>query len=335
MIIMSLAQDLQTLDNLGTVYNAESHRDYLITSHSIDGTFESCPRRFEFRHVLGQVPDVDESGFAADAGTAMHEALQQWCRTGRVEDGYLTLMRWWPWHAEDTRLRKDSRNFEQATLLLKMLMEDKFWDDWEVATLPSGDKAIELAYRINHHSLGTFQHPRTGRETYLADQGKIDFIVRHKRTGVLMVLDLKTTTYDESLHEAAFRFSGQGGGYGAVMSTAVGHDFRQHGIRVCYLLAEFGPLGPVVRPFEYEISPDEVEDFIITKRLRLERMLAFARADYWPRRQHGCVFYKTPCGYLDVCHRRDKKFLLDWFAAESDRFKFKERIYEPYWILEG
>lgn len=332
---MNLITAIQGMKSHG-IETALDNRDFLVTSHSIDGTFESCPRRFEFRHVIGQVSAIDESGFAADAGTALHEALQEWARRGGdKEAAYMTLMKWWPWEAEDRRERKDVRNFNNATLLLEELMNHEFWDTWEVAYLPTGEAAIELPYRINHTSLGAFRHPRTGRLTYLADQGKMDFILRHKTKGTLLVTDLKTTTYDESLHEAAFRFSGQGGQYGMVMSTAVGHDFRRYGLDVCYLMAEFGPYGPNVRPLEYHLSPIEVEDLIHAKQIRLSHMLTYAKENFWPRRTHGCNFFGTPCSYLDVCHRRDYGFLLDWFAAEGDRFKFKERIYEPYWTLEA
>ena len=309
--------------------------DFLITSHSIDGTFDSCARRFEFRHVIGMVPDVDDSGFAADAGTAMHEAIQQWTRNRSEQEAYMTLMRWWPWEAEDLKERTDSRNFAQATLLLEALMNHPFWDDWEPAVLPDGTAAIEIPYRINFMSLGGFIHPVTKRRTFLAKQGKMDWILRNRKDGRLMVADLKTTTYDESLHHAAFRFSGQGGGYGMVLSAAVGHDFRKYGLDVCYLMAEFGTYGPNVRPLEYHIEPDEVEDMIRTEQQRLQRMLMHAHESWWPRTTHGCKFYSTPCGYLDVCHRRDYKFLSQWFAAEADRFKFKQRIYEPYWTLEA
>lgn len=310
-------------------------REFLVTSHSIDGTFDSCARRFEFRHVLGMVPDIDDSGFAADAGTALHEAIQQWTRTYDPQDAYMTLMRWWPWAAEDMKLKQDARSFGNAVLLLEATMEHPFWDDWEPAKLPDGTAAIELPYRINHVSLGGFTHPVTGKITYLAEQGKMDWILKNKHDGRLMVTDYKTTTFDESLHNAAYRFSGQGGGYGMVLSTATGHDFRKHGLEVCYLLAEFGTYGPNVRPMMYKISPEEVDDLIRAKRQRLQLMIHHARESWWPRTTHGCKFFSTPCGYLDVCHRRDYSFLTRWFAAEADRFKFKQRIYEPYWTLEA
>lgn len=309
---------------------------YLVTSHSIDGTIESCMRRFEFKHVLGVVPDVDESGYAAEAGTAMHEALQEWARRGQDEQaGYLTLVKWWPWKLEAKRERADARSFENATVLLHQLMNHPIWEDWEVATLPSGELAIEVPYRINYHSLGTFKHPRFKDSTYLASQGKIDFIMRHKQSGILMPLDLKTTMYGEEAHEAAFRFSGQQAEYGMVLSAAVGHDFITHGLRVCYLIGTYLSDGVSVNQFEYSLSADEVQDAIRTKRNRLESVLRHARENWWPRRSHGCTFFAQPCGFLDVCHRRDLEFLLPWFAAEASSFRFKERIYDPFWILEA
>lgn len=310
-------------------------REYLVTSHSIDGTFESCARRFEFRHVAGVIPDIEDSGFAADAGTAIHEALQDWARHGRnLEKAYLTLAKWWPWKVEDERLRQDARNFGNAILMLDALVQHEFWDEWEVASLPDGTSAIELAFRINHHSLGSFLHPRTGKSTFLATQGKVDFILRNKVDGRLMVMDLKTTILGEDAHEAAFRFSGQAGQYGMVLSVAVGHDFRKYGLEVCYFIADFEPTGPKCKPFIYELSADEVEDSIAAKNDRLDRMLKYARQQWWPRKSHGCNFFQKPCGFLEVCHRRDYEFLIPWFSADS-RFKFKERIYEPYWILDA
>lgn len=293
-------------------------------------------RRFEFRHVLGVVPDIEESGFAADAGTAMHEALQEWARAGYNEQaGYLTLIKWWPWDAEDRQERKTSRNFENATVLLHKLMNHPIWEEWEVAKLPNGELAIEVPYRINHTSLGSFMHPVYKEETFLASQGKIDFILQHRVKKTLMSVDLKTTMYEEAQHEAAFRFSGQQAEYGMVLSAAVGHDFLQHGLRVCYLIAAYEATGVSINQFEYTLSAEEVQDAIRTKRGRLEQVLRHARENWWPRRSHGCTFFKQNCGFLDVCHRRDYEFLIPWFAGEETSFKFKERIYDPFWTLEA
>lgn len=320
---------------------SKDEKKYLITSHSIDGTFESCPRRFEFRHLYQQVPLLEAPGLAADVGTALHEAVQEWTRSYSMEKAQLTLARWWPWQLEDLReqagMQKDyKRTLGNALMLLEAITKHKFWDDWEVARLPDGSPAIELPWRINHTSLGSFKNPIDGSETFLATQGKIDWILQHKRTGQFRVTDLKTTILDEALQDANFRFSGQAGQYGLILSQAIGLDWREHGMDVCYFVAEFGEHGlPVANPMEHSLDPMEIYEAIEAKNERLRRMISMGRSGFWPRRGHGCVFYQKPCGFLDICHRRDPEFLTRWFEDDRDRFKKENRIYEPYWTVEA
>lgn len=313
----------------------------LITSHSIDGTFESCPRRFEFRHLYQQVPLSEGMGLAAEIGTALHEAVQEWTRDYDVDKSNLTLLKWWPWRLEDARaesgMRDSSRTLGNSLLLLDAIRADAFWDEWEVATLPDGTPAIELPWRILHKSLGSFPHPISGEPVWLATQGKIDWILRHKvDRHRYRVCDLKTTVMDSVAQEASFRFSGQAGQYGLVLAKAIGLDWQNEGMEVTYFVAEFAEFGlPEVVPRSYFLEPEEVWDSIRTKNERLQRMIAMGIEGFFPRRSHGCTFYQKPCGFLDVCHRRDPAFLSQWFANDQDRFKTESRIYEPYWTLEA
>jgi hypothetical protein len=316
-------------------------RRFLVTSHSIDGTFESCPRRFEFRHLYQQFPLLESSGLAADVGTALHEAVQEWTRCYSFERAAMTLMRWWPWELEEKRKQAGfkpdyARTLGNALMLLEKIIKHKFWDSWEVARLPDGSPAIELAWRINHTSLGSFKSVIDGTETFIATQGKIDWILRHKVTGELRVTDLKTTILDEALQMANFRFSGQAGQYGLVLSQAIGHDWHTHGMDVCYFVAEFGEHGfPEANPMEHHLDPMEIYEAIEAKNERLERMISMGQKGFWPRRAHGCVFYQKPCGFIDVCHRRDPEFLTQWFEDDRDHFSKESRVYEPYWIVEA
>lgn len=313
----------------------------LITSHSIDGTFESCPRRFEFRHLYLQVPLTEGMGLAAEIGTALHEAVQQWTRDYDVDKSNEMLLRWWPWQLEDARamsgMRDSNRTLGNSLLLLDAIRADPFWDEWEVATLPDGSPAIELPWRINHTSLGTFAHPVTGEHVYVATQGKIDWILRHRTDRWrYRVCDLKTTVMDATAQEASFRFSGQAGQYGIVLAKAIGLDWEKEGMEVTYFVAEYAEHGlPAVYPRSYTLSPEEIWDSIRTKDERLRRMMSMGREGFFPRRTHGCTFYQKPCGFLDICHRREPDFLSQWFAFEQDKFKTESRIYEPYWILEA
>jgi hypothetical protein len=316
-------------------------RDYIITSHSIDGTFESCPRRFEFRHVYEQRPLMESSGMAADVGTALHEAVQEWTKDRSLENAYITLLKWWPWDLEakriDAGLTDSKRTLGNALLLLDAICAHHFWDDWEVARLPDGAYAIELPWRINHISLGSFPHPVSGKPVFLATQGKIDWILRHKRDrNRYMVTDLKTTVLNETAQQASFRFSGQAGQYGLILASAINHPWQREGMDVTYFVAEFSEHGlPEINPLTYHLDPDEIFESIEAKNERLRRMVSMGHDSFWPRRSHGCAFYGTPCGFLDVCHRRDPAFLSQWFAAERQSFQTEKRIYSPFWTIDA
>lgn len=316
-------------------------RNYVVTSHSIDGTFESCPKRFMFRHVYQEMPVLEPRGLAADVGTALHEAVQDWTKHGDIMRAAYILCRFWPWELEQKRIESGlvdhKRTLGNALLLLEKICSHPFWDEWEPARLPNGDHAIELAWRINHISLGSFPHPVTGADTYLATQGKIDWILQHrKHRGRFMVCDLKTTILGEEAQQASFRFSGQGGQYGIVTSHAIGHDWRTEGIDICYFVAEFGEHGsPEVFPREYHLTPEEIYESIEGKNERLRRQLNMGRTGFWPRRSHGCSFYQVPCGFLDICHRSEPDYLWRWFEDERDKFSKESRVYDPYWIIEA
>lgn len=316
-------------------------RRYLVTSHSIDGTYENCPKRFMFRHLYEQIPVSEPRGLAADVGTALHEAVQDWTKHGDLDRAGQILLYWWPWDLEEKReaagLKDYKRTLGNALLLLEEITKSTIWDEWEVAILPDGQPAIELAWRINHISLGSFKHPVDGGETFLATQGKIDWIMRHRvQRNRYMPLDLKTTIMNEEAQAASFRFSGQAGQYGIIVSHAIGKDWATDGLEVCYLVAEFSEHGaPEVIPYHYQLESIEVLESIEAKNDRLRRQLHNATTGFWPRRSHGCAFYQTPCGFLDVCHRSEPDFLWRWFESNRDKVKSESRIYEPYWVIDA
>lgn len=314
---------------------------FLVTSHSIDGTFESCPRRFMFRHLYEEMPLLEPRGLAADVGTALHEAVQDWTRHGDIEKAGMTLLRWWPWQLEaareEAKMKDHKRTLGNALMLMEEVCKHPFWESWEVATLPNGEPAIELPFRIEHKSLGTIIHPVTKQPLYLATQGKMDWILRHKKERWrYMVTDLKTTILNEPAQQASFRFSGQAGQYGLVLSHAIGQDWQEKGIEVTYFVAEFSEFGmPIVSPMQHALSPTEVAEAIEAKNERLRRMINMGETGFWPRRSHGCAFYQVPCGFLDICHRSEPDYLWRWFEASRDKFSKESRLYDPFWTIEA
>lgn len=328
----------------------------IITSHSIDATFEACPRRFEFLHMYLKAPEHESDAFAADVGTAIHEGTQEWQRavfSGRSareaeEIGLFTLLKFWPWEAEAKRLVKQpgkdriqgvgERTLGNSMLLLQAIYECPIWAEWELVSIEGFGPAIEVPWRIIHRSLGPVWMPY-GKSGFFATQGKIDFILRHRATGKYKIIDLKTTQKSFPSHEASFRFSGQAGQYALVLSHALGLDWEHEGLEVTYLIAFFGDAEHDldVYPLDYKLPPDEVRDAIDVKLGRLLRMKQYAEQKYWPRTAHGCDFWGTACGFLDICARRDQPYIEKWLEFEKAKGMFSDyhRVYEPVWTLEA
>jgi hypothetical protein len=324
----------------------------IVTSHSIDGTFESCPRKFEFMHVYQQMPEGGSTGFAAEVGTALHEAVQAWARLalmpGRdrkahhpfaIEEGYKTLLRWWPWTLEHVSLAEGKAGIKQRSLgegilLYEQIIKDEFWESWELIDIGNFGLSIEVPYRIVHASLGTVPLP-DGKFGFFVTQGKIDFILRNRYSGEVRVFDLKTTVKDKRAHEAAFKWSGQGPGYAMIIAQALGFDWRKWGLTMTYVVSNFatadGSEPATVNLRTYEYTPAQVEDGIDLKIERLERMKNYALKGHWPRRSHGCDAFGQPCAYMDICRRRDSQYIRAWFAFEG--YQEVTRIYEPIWEL--
>lgn len=324
----------------------------IVTSHSIDGTFDYCPRKFEFAHVYQQVPEAGSTGMAAEVGTALHEAVQEWARVlltpganrgdpdlqaEAVRRGTMALMRWWPWILEEVafeqkQLASKQRSFPQAIHLFMTIVSHEMWNDYELATLPDGTPAIEIPWRIVHKSKGILTDP-DGRKRVLVTQGKIDFVLRHRTTGEVRVFDLKTTTKMEESLFGAYRFSGQALGYSFIVHSALGIDVRQTGMAVTYLVASFDAFKVI--PTAFRLSGDEIRDYLRGRDQILARMALHMQDQWWPRRMHGCDSYSSNCPYISVCHRRDHRFISAWFSSESTPFIERPRIYDTYWTFEG
>lgn len=324
----------------------------VVTSHSIDGTFESCPRKFEFMHVYQQMPEGGSTGFAAEVGTALHEAVQAWARLalrpGRdpkahfpmaIEEGYRVLLEWWPWALEQASAAASKpgikqRSLGEAILLYEQIIQDVFWESWELIEIGDFGLSIEVPYRIVHASLGTVPLS-SGKQGFFVTQGKIDFILRNRYSGEIRVFDLKTTIKEPRAHEAAFKWSGQGPNYSLILAAAIGWDWHKFGLTMTYLVANFakadGSEDADVTLKTYDYTPEQIQDGIDLKIERLERMKSYALKHHWPRRSHGCDSFGQPCAYMGICGRRDESFIRKWFAFEG--FQERTRIYEPIWEL--
>lgn len=325
----------------------------VVVSHSINNTFDSCARRFELGHVYGVTARGGASGLAAEAGTALHEAVQAWAaialhpsspRTEQTQEdaidaGLYTLMLWWPWTLEDIA-REDKkaaatqRSFERTLLLFMSVVESDWWQQWEVAVDRDGELCIEVPWHITHESMPGFVD-HLGRHRYFVTQGKIDFVLRNRRTRALRIVDLKTSVKSIRELEASFRYSGQGAGYAIALNAMLGLPWRDTGLEVTYLAAIFGTATEFpepVEPLNYYYDPEDIEDMLRTNEDRLLRMQSYGSRGWWPRKSSGCDMFGSICMFFDICSRRDSAFIDKWLRFSPDYVE-SSRVYVPKWRM--
>lgn len=294
---------------------------FITTSHSVDNLFDYCARKFEFATMYDKRPDRD-SGFAADVGTALHEGLQRYVllrNAGEneqhcVEQAYLTLLQWYPF-ADERDQHTGVRSFDNTNLMLYKLMRWEGWDDWELVQVDGFGWGIEIPFRIRHESIGSFVSKNTGETCMLATQGKIDFVLRHKKTGVIATLDLKTTIVSEDLVEAEYKHSGQQVGYSQVIQHLLGEVLNE--FDVYYLVAHFrSDDEPKIHLVKIEKDSDAIDDYWLGKIERLMRMRYYAEAGWFPRTNGGCHSWNKQCSFFKICQKRDYSVIQRWFDTE-------------------
>ena len=293
----------------------------IITSHSLDNVFNSCPRKFEFLSLYDQTPMREES-FAADVGTALHEAIQAYLiasaegksREDAENEGYLALAVWYPWELEDEQKSK-IRGWGETLLMAHTAFRDPEWDNWELLKMTNDEWAVEVAFRINH--LGYDCSSPDGQKYRLASQGKMDLVMQEKTTGDIRVRDIKTTTIPEEHLEAQYYHSGQQVGYSHVMHKMLGVDLESFSVDYViyqFVLNDF----PKKHLITLEKTPEVIKDFWRNKDELLTRMGKYIEQGWFPRTNGGCVSWFRPCSMLPICKRRDQDYIKKWFAEGGE-----------------
>jgi len=312
-------------------------------SHSNDAVLETCARKFEFMYVYQQMPALEGSQTAqsaANVGTAVHEAAQEWARARLVEKVsetealerafYVLALHW------DFRNETHVRPLGAAARLIELFAAHSFWREWSICEIEGFGPAIEVPFQIHHEK----QRAKAAGIQFIT-QGKIDFIVKHNVTGEIRCVDLKTTSKASDTWGGEYRYSDQGPVYSFPLQVISGKPIGDS-ISVTYFMLSFTKEQHVlgnpesfdltVQPQTFEYDSDLLSEMWETKHERMDRIIRYVQKDKWPRTTHGCVSWSSVCPYFRVCHLRDKKQLERWFSF--DDWVTRTREYAPLWVFE-
>lgn len=306
----------------------------VITSHSLDNVFDSCPRKFEFMTLFDKRPPREE-GFAASVGDAVHDGVQGWAiarQEGHREAECIEKAMWlaakrYPWHLEMSQYAPDTRAFGAVIDMIYKIVRLPYWDDHELVAVDGRGWAVEVPWRIKHKSFGLVHVKALNRDVMLMTQGKIDLILRQVNTGKIKTVDIKSTVTPEHLLEAEYKFSGQMVGYSSVVHAMLGVSVGDFDID--YLVGRFNSSErPEVKVLPIHKDAEEIEDYWRAKFTKLSLMKSYAEEGWFPRRNGSCHAWNSPCQCLSICARRDKETIHMWFAETGGE---PIRKYD-YWV---
>lgn len=315
--------------------------DNLRLSYSSLGSFASCPRKFEFDKLYPKQPRTG-SQYAADVGTALHEGFQHYLTHGDQDQAVWAFMQAFPY--EDEFMQTNNyRGFEACLATLEEMFAEVKLSEYDLAKIrrPWSAKellgfneagivipdlpvvpAIEVPFEIRFKGV---ELPDGRGVSFI---GYIDAIMQNQMTGLFRTLDIKTSRL--TLHDATgkYKFNTQQIPYGIVVDHVAQGVVEQ--FEVLYLDCYIDLLEPRVQLYPFMKTREDINEWCINKMLQLEQIKRFMAGGYFPRTDGGCLFYNSPCRYLEPCMSRDREALEDWFLMGEE--PASEEPFEP-WIL--
>jgi len=265
----------------------EGKIDYRIRqlSYSSMLTLHSCPRKFQLYRLRTtyRAPETDKSSITFAFGHVVGEAIQL-----AIEDKSESEIIWkmfLGWHtdlfAEDPKLNK---SFFGAVIALKRflaLRESGFLKEYDLVYY-NGKPACELSFSVIF--------PDGFRL-----RGFVDAVLRHRDTGKVIVLEVKTTG-SATVNPATYKNSAQAIGYSIVLDS-IFPDLSSYEVLYLIYHTKTGEYLPL--PFQKTYLQRAL--WIRELLLDIETIKMYEEAEVYPMHGESCYSFFRECEYLNVC----------------------------------
>lgn len=265
---------------------------YLRLSYSTLEAMHTCERKYQLDKLLVNGAPREESEHFS-FGHGFGAGIASYMTYGSMEAAMLDAwFEYWP------IVESEKKTEETCLMLLQRCQDemDRLREDWEVPEF-NGEPACELSFRINIDNVFYFV-------------GYIDVVLRHKVTGHLAVLEVKSTGLALVDLSPVYKNSGQALGYSIVLDAVAGAEQSEY--KVTYLVGQLG------RDVWGESTQCKILTFGKTLLDRLNWFMALsldvahlhemAELGIYPKRGGNCLQFMKPCPHFGVCgiHAADK-----------------------------
>jgi len=268
-------------------------------SHSSREVLQRCPTEYRLYKIGGLVDreDTIDTDFGATVGVGVQALLLGNSYHETIWKMFLAWKGDLLSTSDYTAASKKKKFFWYAIAAIDnfRVTLNTVFKDWEVAVF-KGKPAVELSFRIDFG------------DGFL-DRGHVDVVLRHKVTGELRVLELKTTAFD-SVSEAQYKNSQQGVGYGVVLD-AIAKQYPEHfsSYEVLYLVYKTKQMEWEPIPFKKTFL--QRASWIKSVMIDIASIEMYDRENFWPKYGQNCMRFFKQCPYFDICGMSDKALRLD------------------------
>ena len=287
-----------------------------LLSYSTLQEAQGCPRRYELNKKLAHKAIEEEDEIVDFAfGHAVAAGVQEYLLTGSETKALLACFLNWRTSMMEEIGRKKKSIWYAAVAVQKFIAQKQLLlGDWELFSF-NGVPAIELSFLIT-------DLPNNKRY-----RGDIDIVLKHPSTGKLMVIEIKTTGFN-NVDEAVYKNSAQAVGYGVVLDQIGATDASY---TVLYLVYQCGSMEWITFPF----IKTRTEKALWIKNLLLDVQMirVYEQAKHFPQRGQHCFSFFKRCPHYGFCGQSNEQLGLDDRAVADARAEEVRRYMLPHFNI--
>lgn len=251
-------------------------------SHSGRTTLHRCPRKYQLQKIA-RMPYEAEANVTLAYGTVVGLGIQCMLEGKSWNETVLAMLLSWripDLYAEE---EKTNKSFFAAIFAVQSFQSIQLGPlaQYELAYF-NNKPAVELSFRI------TLMHGFTYR-------GFVDVVLRHKVTGKLLILEVKTTGA-KYVTEATYKNSGQALGYSLVLDAIAPGESEYE---VWYLVYLSGVQKYELLPFRKHYSDRAF--WIQELMMDVDRIVYYEEHDNYPSYGESCFDFFRVCEFYSNC----------------------------------
>lgn len=253
-------------------------------------------------------------------GKAIGNGIQCMLTGGSLEDAWMEAFKAWDCYLLEA-YERSKKSFANALHALKVFSTyaDILREDWEVFEFNRADgtprKAIELSAVI--HCPNGFRYRLF-----------IDVVLRNKKDGRLVVLELKTTKF-KKIDEAMYKNSNQALGYGVVLDTIAPGNAEYS---VWYYV--YSSENEDWEPFDFIKTPKDKAEWIKTVLHDIRGIHACLEDDFFPKHGENCFDFFRQCEYYGTCDMSKRSLYAGPNVIAARIEKEMQAVYDFEFTLE-